>query len=512
MRLWTALASGLIVLLCVASPVPLYGQATTYTVITAQNRKTLAVRAQGNTDVVALDQLAPVFDLTATEDAVIGGMTINARGQKILVIPGQNFAQVNGRVVSLSAPIARDRSGMYQVPIDFVSVALARAFNTRIEVRKASHLVIVGDIAVPHVAIKVDKQATGARVSFEILPTAPHKVTREGKSLVIRFDAVALDMGPTTGQVADFVTAVRVQGTTVFIDLGPQAQSFTNEDDRDQTHLLVDLLPPPPPPPPPPPAGAPAPAAASPGTAPQGPPPLPDLSHLTGIRTIVIDPGHGGDDVGVQGPGGTKEKDLTLQVARRVRGAIETRMGLRVLLTRDNDENVSIDKRSSFANNNKADLFVSLHANAAIVPAVRGAQIYTLSLEDYQTRGQAVSRGTPVPVVGGGSRSIDVVPWDLAQLPFADRSATFGSVLVRNFASRGIPLNAQPAPQAPLRLLVGANMPAALIEMGFLTNPDDEKGLVGAVPGVIVEAVVATINELRSGFPAPGPSPAPTVK
>jgi N-acetylmuramoyl-L-alanine amidase len=239
---------------------------------------------------------------------------------------------------------------------------------------------------------------------------------------------------------------------------------------------------------------------------------LPDLSHLTGIRTIVIDPGHGGDDTGAQGPGGLKEKDLTLQVARRLRAAIEGRMGLRVLLTRDADENVPLDKRSAFANNNKADLFVSLHANAALAPTVRGAQIYTLSLDEYKGRSQAISRGTPVPIVGGGSRSIDVVPWELAQLSFADRSATFGAILVRNFASRSVPMNAQPAVQAPLRLLVGANMPAALIEMGFLTNADDERALNGAASGAIVEAIIATVNDLRSGFPAPAPSPAPVVK
>ena len=148
----------------------------------------------------------------------------------------------------------------------------------------------------------------------------------------------------------------------------------------------------------------------------------------------------------------------------------------------------------------------------ALAPTVRGAQIYTLSLDEYKGRGQAISRGTPVPIVGGGSRSIDVVPWELAQLSFADRSATFGAILVRNFASRSVPMNAQPAVQAPLRLLVGANMPAALIEMGFLTNADDERALGGAVPGAIVEAIVATVSELRSGFPAPAPSPAPVVK
>ncbi len=287
-----ALALGLAVALSAAAPAG-QGQATTYTVISAQNRRPLAVRSQGNTDIVALDQLAPVFDLTATEDAVVGGLTINARGQRILVIPGQNFAQVNGRVLSLSAPITRDRNGMYQLPIDFVSVALARALNTRIEVRKASRLIIIGDVAVPRVAIHVERQANAARVTFEIEPTAPHRVTREGNSIIIRFDAAALDMAPATGQAPEFLKSVRVQGTTVYLDLGPQTAVFTNQDDRDQTHLTVELQPTPPPPPPTPAAGG------VPAGRPGGPPqeaPLPDFSHLGGLHTIVIDPGHGGDD------------------------------------------------------------------------------------------------------------------------------------------------------------------------------------------------------------------------
>ncbi len=113
-----------------------------------------------------------------------------------------------------------------------------------------------------------------------------------------------------------------------------------------------------------------------------GPPAAPtiDLSPGT-IRTVVIDPGHGGADVGSTGSGGTKEKDYTLQLARRVKATIEGRLGLRVLLTRDSDEDVPLDRRTALANNNKADLFVSLHANASVRPAVRGAQVLSLSLE-----------------------------------------------------------------------------------------------------------------------------------
>ena len=99
-------------------------------------------------------------------------------------------------------------------------------------------------------------------------------------------------------------------------------------------------------------------------------------SRSRAFRTIAIDPGHGGDDEGVTSADGMKEKDLTLAIARRIKGAIEARLGLRVLLTRDDDRSVPVDERTSVANNNKADLFISLHANASLRPATSGASIY----------------------------------------------------------------------------------------------------------------------------------------
>src|SRR5207244_2902907 len=109
---------------------------------------------------------------------------------------------------------------------------------------------------------------------------------------------------------------------------------------------------------------APPPAIAPP--TPTAAPPL-DLSLLGpatgGLRTIVIDPGHGGEDEGVKGAGGTKEKDLVLAVARRLKAAIEGRLGVRVVLTREDDHNVALVNRAAIANNSKAALFISLHAN-----------------------------------------------------------------------------------------------------------------------------------------------------
>ena len=133
--------------------------------------------------------------------------------------------------------------------------------------------------------------------------------------------------------------------------------------------------------------------AAGAGAAPPPPPPPTcrrrSASRVSAIRTIAIDPGHGGDDEGVKGAGGTKEKDLTLAVARRVKAAIEARLGIRVLLTRDDDRNVPLDERTAMANNNKADLFISLHANASLRPAPPARSILLAAFDARRGAGGA---------------------------------------------------------------------------------------------------------------------------
>src|SRR6185436_11804685 len=102
---------------------------------------------------------------------------------------------------------------------------------------------------------------------------------------------------------------------------------------------------------------------------------------VPGIRTIVIDPGHGGKDVGAVGPGGVLEKDVTLSLARKLAGSLAAKTGARIVLTRDDDSIVSLDQRTALANQYKADLFLSVHLNAAVVEKAKGSETYFLSVE-----------------------------------------------------------------------------------------------------------------------------------
>jgi N-acetylmuramoyl-L-alanine amidase len=468
-----------------------------YTVISAAGSRPLPARTFGRREMVPLDRLAALFGFTVTEDAGVGGLTVRVKNQRILLLPGQAFAQVAGRVVPLSGPVERERTTWY-VPIDFLSEALGPTLETPITIRRDSRLVLVGSVRVPRVTGRVERRPAGARLVFDIDPAAPHRVTREGRALVIQFEADHVEFEPLTDLPKDFVANVRLDRTAIRVDLGPAAVTFEANTERDQARLALDVLPAPPPPPPPPPRTGGAPPDARPPDAPADP------NRPAWLRTLVIDPGHGGDDAGSRGAGGATEKDLVLQIAKRLKAAIDTRWGLRVLLTREGDEAVPLDQRTALANNNKADLFVSLHVNASVRPGVRGFQVLALNAEDYKDRATALATRTPpVPVVGGGFRSIDPVPWEIAQLPFADRSAAFGDLVARHLTGRGVTPHTTPVSRGPLRVLVGAHMPAILIELGFLTNPDDERALTSAeIPGAIVEAILSAIAEVRSPLEA----------
>jgi len=166
-------------------------------------------------------------------------------------------------------------------------------------------------------------------------------------------------------------------------------------------------------------------------------------------------------------------------VARRLRSLLESRLGLSVLLTRDEDRIVGHDERASIANNNKADLFISLHANASPNRDAKGAEIFYLSLDGFSGESRSAAErpnARPVPVLGGGSREIDLILWDMAQARHLAESAAF-AMLVEEELRKRVDMSPNPIQQAPFRVLVAANMPAVLVEMAFLSNPQQEAQL-----------------------------------
>jgi N-acetylmuramoyl-L-alanine amidase len=499
-----ALVAAAIAALC-SLPIVLPAQqsaAPPYTVVSRDARRPLATRVMGGQEMFALDDLARLFSLSVREDAATGGLTITAGANTMVLSTQQPLASVAGRMISLPAAPARDGRAWF-VPVDFVGRALASIVAGGLEVRKPSRLIVTSGVRLPRIAARTDSPGAGVtRVVIDIAPPTPHTVTQEANRLLVRFDADALDLAEVRVTPTDTLAGVHLGDapTVLAIDLGPRFASFKAADQPQPTpasaRIFIDLTTP---------TDTPAPGATPPTPAPAQPspdmPPLLDLPPAGGMRAIVIDAGHGGDDVGAKGARGTLEKNVTLSVARRLKAALETRLGVRVLLTRDGDQLVAPDQRAALANNNKADLFISLHANASPRPGVAGAEVFYLSIEGYGDKAQRASQGSAdaLPVVGGGSREIEITPWELAQVRHIDQSAVFAK-LVESALRERVPMNPRALQQAPFRVLVGANMPAVLVELGFLTNAPQEQQLAGDEhQNVLVQALVEGIVRYRSG-------------
>lgn len=473
---WLALASA--AWLWLAGPLSARQSGAAYAVIAADSRKSMPVRVMNGVEMVALDQLAPLFGLALREDTLAGAMSVTAGRQTIVLTSGQAAASVAGRVLSLTSPVVRDGRTWF-VPLEFLPRVLAQALGQRIELRSLSRSVIVGDIRWPQVAIKLERQGTGIRVSAEIQPATPFRLTRDNNKVIAKFDAVAMDFTLGGAAAPELIGSVRADGSSIVIDLGPTAAIVRPSEDAPNGRFTVDVAP------------APRPGQEAP------PPPI-----RGGLTIVAIDAGHGGEEPGAKSAEGALEKDFTLALARRLKIAIESRLGLRVIMTREGDDTVPLDRRTATVNNSQANVLISLHADASLRPSVSGAQILTLAPDDYQRRlPPDAPAAVTVPVAGGGTRSIDVVPWDLAQLPQLTASTAFANLLEQHLRARQVPMHARAQDTLPLRLLAGANMPAVILEAGFFSNADDATALgTNDRPAAIVEALLLALTDLRNSM------------
>jgi len=221
-----------------------------------------------------------------------------------------------------------------------------------------------------------------------------------------------------------------------------------------------------------------------------------------GLRTIVIDPGHGGSEIGAVGSNGLAEKEIVLDISTRLATLIEERLGLQVHLTRERDVDLAKENRTAYANNLKADVFISIHANSYRGRGVRGAETFFLSdrATDDDARMVAAIENDVLELEGpaSGDSDLQMLLWDMAQTEHLKESQTLAEMIQTDLntlagtTNRGIK-------QAPFRVLKGANMPAVLVEVGFLSNPDEERLL--ADPRYrqrLAESIYASLNRYRT--------------
>jgi N-acetylmuramoyl-L-alanine amidase len=203
------------------------------------------------------------------------------------------------------------------------------------------------------------------------------------------------------------------------------------------------------------------------------------LTRTLGLKVgrVVIDPGHGGKDTGTVGPSGLREKDLVLNVALHLKELLEQRLGIDVILTRSDDRFIPLEERTAIANQEGADLFVSIHANASRNRRASGVETYVLDFATTPSEVEVASRENAT--AQKNIRELEDLLRKIALGDFnqesRDLAQTVQRELVAGLAGARPGNHDRGVKQAPFIVLIGSNMPSILTEIGFISNPEEER-------------------------------------
>ena len=194
------------------------------------------------------------------------------------------------------------------------------------------------------------------------------------------------------------------------------------------------------------------------------------------IGRIVLDAGHGGHDTGTYGPGGLLEKDLVLDVTKRLGALIETRMRAEVVYTRSDDTFIPLESRTQIANQHKADLFLSVHANSSPEGNSSGVETYYLNFATSQAAMEVAAREN-----ASSQKTVYELKDLLQKIALQDKveeSREFAARIQQHLYTASFKANNRTknrgVKKAPFVVLIGASMPSVLAEIGFVSNPKDE--------------------------------------
>ena len=221
------------------------------------------------------------------------------------------------------------------------------------------------------------------------------------------------------------------------------------------------------------------------------------------MGTVIIDPGHGGKDVGCVGANGSREKDVALDISRQL-AKILLNKGIATKLTRYDDRFVPLGERTTFANANRGDLFISIHCNSSKIRTARGTEAYFLSPARTESAVEvAVSENSVVQLEENAGQYHDLTDENYILLTMATSQYLKDSEDLAGLALkevvRGTPLSQRWVDQAGFYVLIGASMPAILFEVGFLSNPEDEKFLASKRGRQkVADALARSILQLKS--------------
>lgn len=223
-----------------------------------------------------------------------------------------------------------------------------------------------------------------------------------------------------------------------------------------------------------------------------------------GIGKIVIDPGHGGRDPGAVGPTGLKEKDVVLKIAKKLELVIQEKLGCEVVLTRRDDIFVPLEERTAIAITQKADLFISIHANASSHRSVHGIETYSLNLSTDESAAGVAARENATTTLNISDLQ-DVLREIMmnSKINESSRLAVYvQKSLIKGMSSKYSKIKDIGVKQAPFYVLIGADMPSILVEVSFISNDMEEKRLkkdeyIGTIASSIFTGIRGYIDGIK---------------
>ncbi len=434
----------------------------------------LVIEGPGGAE-IALEEAAKGMDISFSRAGRDARVTLRSDGREVTLENGKSLFSAGGQLRALAAPVRVVGDRTYVSPPSAATV-LGAALGQTASYRAAYRALIIGNYEAPRLRLVNLVTASSIESTIELSQPVPYEVRKEPNRVVVAFQADVMETEFNTealpGRIVGSARFERTAPPTLTFDLGERFVSVrTSELDSQHLALVFDAAP----------VATGSPAQGGPGSAAGARAPRGPTAPASGFQKpiiLVIDPGHGGDDGGARGRGGRLEKDVTLALARRLRAAAVDSLSVQAYLTRDSDMEVPLDERAAIANNFNADIFISLHANGSRAASAKGTEVFFLSYTavDDEARRVAMQEGAIMEKAPGNDQDVGLILWDMAQAAQLEASSKLAGNIHAEIAEASLS-RSRGVKQAPFRVLVGATMPAALVEVGFITNPEEEKQL-----------------------------------
>lgn len=427
----------------------------------------------------SLKRIKDILNARLTYDENRNSYIYKYKSKQAVLAPGKSLISVEGRLEFVSHPTIAAGSDLL-VPIEFIQKILPLIHFLPVEYNASSRAFIFGENSDPYnLKVNLLSRNEYQRLILQSKKEIPFRITRNDEIIKIRFfrKVILLPFKKKTftKDIVKEIKFTQESGVTVLeITLARDPDDIKSLRFNNPFRIVLNFM------------REKERRASSSRRTPDSTSGALNWLESTELKTIVIDPGHGGTNEGAKGPSGLLEKTITLQVAKKLRTIIKQNIpGIKVVLTRESDIDLSLKARTETANHNKADLFISIHCNGSVRHNARGAEVYILSKDasDEASRLLAAmeNQGDPSTRPTSTNRtSLTPILWELTQDEYLRESASLADVMqtelnqLLDTPERGVK-------QAPFRVLTGAIMPAVLVEIAFITNPHEEQKLKDGV-------------------------------